>query len=192
MYHQQTGISIQSIVGSREGELTKVDNIDTSRIAQISYRRGVVTIVGRNLRCCLGTLWQHCQLLFVVSIGPAEIETQVVRLDTCIDIIHLLRYGNHIDVISGRTHIRKFEIEFRLTCGSLNVGTVYTVERINGKNVLVLDDVISLGGSMNALRGLAEAAGGIVVGEAAAVAEGAAARRKDIIFLASMPLFDAQ
>lgn len=66
------------------------------------------------------------------------------------------------------------------------------VERINGKHVLLLDDVISRGGSMNALRGLAEAAGGIVVGEAAAVAEGAAARRKDIIFLASMPLFDAQ
>ncbi len=64
--------------------------------------------------------------------------------------------------------------------------------RIKGKRVLLLDDVISRGGSMKALRKLAEAAGGIVVGEAAAVAEGPAADRKDIIFLASMPLFDAK
>ncbi|MBO4852213.1 MAG: adenine phosphoribosyltransferase [Schwartzia sp.] len=66
------------------------------------------------------------------------------------------------------------------------------MKRIKGKKVLLLDDVISRGGSMKALRKLAEAAGGIVIGEAAAVAEGAAAQRTDIIFLASMPLFDAQ
>ncbi len=66
------------------------------------------------------------------------------------------------------------------------------VERIKGKRVLLLDDVISRGGSMKALRGLAEAAEGIVVGEAAALAEGTAAQRTDIIFLASIPLFEAQ
>ena len=66
------------------------------------------------------------------------------------------------------------------------------VELIKGRRVLLLDDVISKGGSMKALRNIVEMAGGIVVGEAAAVAEGAAAQRKDIIFLASIPLFDAQ
>ena len=66
------------------------------------------------------------------------------------------------------------------------------VELIRGKHVLLLDDVISKGGSMKALRNLTETAGGIVVGEAAAVAEGDAAKRKDIIFLASIPLFEAQ
>lgn len=66
------------------------------------------------------------------------------------------------------------------------------VQRIKGKKVLLLDDVISKGGSMKALQNLTETAGGIVIGQAAAVAEGAAAERKDIIFLASIPLFDAQ
>lgn len=66
------------------------------------------------------------------------------------------------------------------------------VERVKGKKVLLLDDVISKGGSMKALRNLTETAGGIVVGEAAAVAEGPAAQRTDIIFLASIPLFEAQ
>ena len=56
----------------------------------------------------------------------------------------------------------------------------------------MLDDVISKGGSMKALRNLTETAGGIVIGQAAAVAEGEAAERKDIIFLASIPLFEAQ
>jgi len=63
---------------------------------------------------------------------------------------------------------------------------------LEGKHVLLLDDVISLGGSMKALRNLAELAGGIVVGEAAAVAEGNAANRTDIIFLASIPMFEAK
>lgn len=66
------------------------------------------------------------------------------------------------------------------------------VTHIRGRHVLLLDDVISRGGSMKALRGLAEAAGGIVVGEAAAIAEGAASKRTDIIFLASIPLFKAE
>ncbi len=66
------------------------------------------------------------------------------------------------------------------------------VERVRDKKVLLLDDVISKGGSMKALRNLTEIAGGIVVGEAAAVAEGPAAKRTDIIFLASIPLFEAQ
>lgn len=66
------------------------------------------------------------------------------------------------------------------------------IERIKGKKVLLVDDVISTGGSMKALRVLAEKAGGQVIGEAAALAEGDAANREDILFLAPLPLFDAE
>ena len=66
------------------------------------------------------------------------------------------------------------------------------VDRIKGKNVLLLDDVISTGGSMKALRELTEKAGGKVVGEACVLAEGDASKRDDIIFLEPLPLFDAQ
>ncbi len=66
------------------------------------------------------------------------------------------------------------------------------IERIRGKNVLLVDDVISTGGSMKALRELAEKADGKVIGEAAILAEGDASKRKDIIYLESLPLFDAQ
>ena len=46
------------------------------------------------------------------------------------------------------------------------------IERIKGKKVLILDDVISTGGSLRALEQLAEKAGGHVVGKAAVLAEG--------------------
>ncbi len=62
-------------------------------------------------------------------------------------------------------------------------------ERIKGKRVLIVDDVISTGASVNALEELVVKAGGTVVGKAAVLAEGKAADRSDIIFLEKLPLF---
>ena len=66
------------------------------------------------------------------------------------------------------------------------------IDRIVGRKVLLLDDVISTGGSMTALGNLAEKAGAHVVGQAAVLAEGDAAKRTDIIFLETLPLFEAE
>ena len=60
---------------------------------------------------------------------------------------------------------------------------------MNGKRILIVDDVISTGGSMHALDALAAKSTGTVVGRCAALAEGDAAERKDIIFLEPLPLF---
>lgn len=64
--------------------------------------------------------------------------------------------------------------------------------RLKGKRILVLDDVISTGGSIAAVENLVEQAGGIVAGRMAILAEGGAADRKDILFLERLPLFDGQ
>ena len=63
------------------------------------------------------------------------------------------------------------------------------LEKMNGKRVLVVDDVISTGGSLKALDALAEKTQCTIVGQAAVLAEGDAAERKDIIFLEPLPLF---
>lgn len=63
------------------------------------------------------------------------------------------------------------------------------VEKIKGKRVLILDDVISTGESLTALEELAQKAGANIVGKAAVLAEGDAANRDDIIFLEKLPLF---
>ena len=64
-------------------------------------------------------------------------------------------------------------------------------EQIRGKRMLILDDVISTGESLRAMEELVTAAGGIVAGRMAVLAEGDAIERDDIIVLAPLPLFNA-
>ncbi|MCK9478134.1 MAG: adenine phosphoribosyltransferase [Firmicutes bacterium] len=61
---------------------------------------------------------------------------------------------------------------------------------MNGKKVLIIDDVISTGGSLLAVEKLVKKAGGEVVGKMAILAEGDAKYRDDIITLAYLPLLD--
>ena len=60
---------------------------------------------------------------------------------------------------------------------------------IKGKRVLIIDDVISTGESLAAVRELVKEAGGTEAAACAFLAEGDAADRKDIIFLEKLPLF---
>ena len=64
-------------------------------------------------------------------------------------------------------------------------------EQIRGKRMLILNDVISTGESLHAMEELVTAAGGIVAGRMAVLAEGDAIERDDIIVLAPLPLFNA-
>lgn len=64
-------------------------------------------------------------------------------------------------------------------------------ELIRGKRIVLMDDVISTGGSLLAMENLVALAGGTVVDRIAVLAEGAAAQRKDIKFLAPLPVFNA-
>lgn len=66
----------------------------------------------------------------------------------------------------------------------------YDIELLKGKRVLIVDDVISTGESLNALVELANTAGGEIAGIATVLAEGDAAKRDDIIFLEELPLFE--
>ena len=60
---------------------------------------------------------------------------------------------------------------------------------LDGKRVLLLDDVISTGDSLKALQQLVALFGANIVASAAPLAEGDAADRKDIIYLEKLPLF---
>ena len=64
-------------------------------------------------------------------------------------------------------------------------------ELIRGKRILLVDDVISTGGSLRAMEELVAIAGGTVVGKMAVLAEGGAKDRDDILFLEPLPLFNA-
>ena len=64
-------------------------------------------------------------------------------------------------------------------------------ELIRGKRILLVDDVISTGGSLHAMEELVKLAGGTVADRLAVLAEGDAQKRTDIKFLAPLPLFNA-
>lgn len=63
------------------------------------------------------------------------------------------------------------------------------IDRVKGHKILLVDDVISTGGSMKALEELVAKAGGDVIGKMAILAEGDSIGRKDITVLADLPLF---
>lgn len=60
---------------------------------------------------------------------------------------------------------------------------------IKGKRVCIVDDVVSTGGSLLGLKELVEKSGGEVILCATVLAEGDAKDRKDLLYLAELPLF---
>ena len=64
------------------------------------------------------------------------------------------------------------------------------INSIRGKKVVIIDDVISTGDSLEAIEYLVNKAGGNVVGKMAVLAEGDAIDRQDIIVLEPLPLFN--
>ena len=63
-------------------------------------------------------------------------------------------------------------------------------EKMNGKRILLVDDVISTGESLSALEALVEKTGGVICGRMAILAEGDAQNREDLIYLEKLPLFN--
>ena len=64
-------------------------------------------------------------------------------------------------------------------------------EKMRGKRILIVDDVISTGESLRAIETLVDKAGGVICGRMCILAEGAAQEREDIIYLEKLPLFTA-
>ena len=85
---------------------------------------------------------------------------------------------------------------FRVDVQSITTAGVQTLvidtadaDKIKGKDIIIVDDVISTGESLRAMEELVGQAGGNIVCKMAVLAEGDAADRKDITVLAPLPLF---
>lgn len=86
-------------------------------------------------------------------------------------------------------------IQATITITTLGVQQLFLgrddADLIKGKKILIVDDVISTGGSLHAMETLVAKAGGTVAGRMAVLAEGDAKNRDDIKFLAPLPTFKA-
>lgn len=104
---------------------------------------------------------------------------------------------------SGKPYIvaRKGEKLYMRDCISIDVQSITTqklqtlclgsdeVSVIQGKRILIVDDVISTGASLLAVETLLQKINANIVGKMAVLAEGDAARRHDIQYLEELPLF---
>lgn len=82
---------------------------------------------------------------------------------------------------------------------SITTGEIQTLylskhdtDLLKGKRVAIVDDVVSTGGSLKGIEEIVRLAGGIVTDKAFVLAEGDAAARKDVIYLASIPILPAE
>ena len=62
------------------------------------------------------------------------------------------------------------------------------IPKLKGKNVLIVDDVVSTGSSLSAIESILEQVGAKVFAKAFVFAEGEAAERDDILFVNPLPL----
>ena len=65
-------------------------------------------------------------------------------------------------------------------------------DKMKGKRVIIVDDVVSTGESLHAVEQLVERAGANIVAKMTVLAEGDAQGRDDVIFLNPLPLFDSE
>ena len=63
-------------------------------------------------------------------------------------------------------------------------------QKLRGRRVLIVDDVISTGETLKSIETLVNQVGGNIAGRMAVLAEGEAADRDDIIYLEKLPLFN--
>ena len=85
-----------------------------------------------------------------------------------------------------------YEVEIKSSITTGQVQKMYIsrhdAELIKGKKVGIIDDVVSTGASLEGLEALVNVCGGIIHKKAFVLAEGDAAKREDIVFLAESPL----
>jgi len=62
------------------------------------------------------------------------------------------------------------------------------IPKLKGKNVLIVDDVVSTGSSLVAIESILSQVGANIVGKAFVFAEGDASKRDDIVYVEALPL----
>ena len=128
---------------------------------------------------------------YTLHVAGLTRELTICKVNDHMDIAAFIMLGDAELTVAAATELLKKcpEFDILLTAEAKGIPLAHEMSRQSGKRVLVVDDVISTGGSLKALDALAEQTQCTIVGQAAVLAEGDAAERKDIIFLEPLPLF---
>ena len=125
---------------------------------------------------------------YTLHVAGLTRELTICKVNDHMDIAAFIMLGDAELTVAAAAELLKKCPEFDILLTAEAKG-IPLAHEMSGKRVLVVDDVISTGGSLKALDALAEQTQCTIVGQAAVLAEGDAAERKDIIFLEPLPLF---
>jgi len=130
---------------------------------------------------------------------PAEYDYMIAPEAKSIPLIHEMarQSGRNEYLLARKTKKLYMRDAFQVSVHSITTAKEQTLfmdredaEKMRGKRIVIIDDVISTGESLRAMEKLVELAGGNIVGRMAILAEGEAQTRGDITYLAPLPLFD--
>ena len=142
-------------------------------------------------------LTEHCGKELAKELGDCEVlitaESKGLQLTHCV----ARELGQRYYAVARKTKKLYMQDGIEITIeSSITTGkeqklylSKHDVDLIKGKKVGIVDDVVSTGASLSGLEALVEKAGGIIHKKAFVLAEDVAAERKDVIYLASIPVF---
>jgi adenine phosphoribosyltransferase len=144
-------------------------------------------------------LVQACATALAARIQDIEYDLLVTAEAKSIPLVHALAVVERLPYVVLRKVYKPYMGEALSTeTHSITTGEVqklYLDEKdrrlISGKKVIILDDVVSTGSTLNGMRKLMELAGAKVVAVAAVLTEGELSDWKDILSLGHLPLFNA-
>ena len=140
-------------------------------------------------------LTMHCAAELLKRIPPCDF--LIAPEAKAIPLVYEMSRESGIPYLLARKKAKAYMSGvFRVDVQSITTAGVQTLvidkadaDRMKGKRIVIVDDVISTGESLRAMETLVNEAGGLIVGKMAVLAEGDAAQRDDITVLAPLPLF---
>ena len=142
-------------------------------------------------------LTEHCGKELAKELSDCEVlitaESKGLQLTHCV----ARELGQHYYAVARKSKKLYMQDGIEITIeSSITTGkeqkmylSKHDVDLLKGKKVGIVDDVVSTGASLTGLESLVEKAGGIIHKKAFVLAEADAADRKDVIYLAKIPLF---
>lgn len=143
------------------------------------------------------TLTEHCGKEIAKRIAPFKPEVLITAESKGLQLTHVTarELGQPLYAVARKTKKLYMQDGIEVSVQSITTGDVqklylsaHDARLLKDKRVAIVDDVISTGGSLSGLEKLVREAGGNIVVKATVLAEGAAADRKDIEYLAKIPL----
>ena len=139
---------------------------------------------------------EHCGKELAKHLGDCDV--LVTAESKGLQLTHVVarELGHHYYAVARKSKKLYMQDGIEVTMkSSITTGTIqklylsaHDVNLLKGKKVGIVDDVLSTGASLEGLEEIVHKAGGIVHKKAFVLAEGDSAYRKDVIYLATIPL----